>query len=197
MIYTNLTSTPFMQSGSALYTASSMPKPYPPIVSTSSGHVLHIGIPGTSDPGTVPIMLSRLTWHGTGKVSAEYYSGRVVYGENNDYVRDLTEQELIDIGLGRSMCFTPVPYGDDYYTRIQSLSLSANLSGNPTSISYYIPTIFDTRVCQRELWGSQKISYYGLYGSPTSTTEYTISGTPYFQTPGSMVSAIVSSVVSG
>ena len=191
MIYTNLTSTPFMQSGSALLTASAMPKPYPVQEISSSGNMLGIGIPGTSNPGTVPIMIGGLHWAGAGGVSANYYSGEVTYGDGTDsYVRSLTDQELYDVGRGANMCFTPTPYGHSYYVKIKSLHLWFNITGSPSSVSFYIPTQYDNRNSQRCFWVYQTIVYRGLANQIASSTEYVVPYTEYWQNPGSSVSAL-------
>lgn len=191
MIYTNLTSTPFMQSGSALLTASAMPKPYPVQEISASGNKFWIGIPGTSNPGTVPIMIGGLQWNGAGGVSADYYSGEVTYGDGTDsYVRSLTDQELYDLGRGAAMCFTPTPYGHSYYVRIKSLALWFNITGSPSSVSFYIPTQYDTRNTKRSFWVDQTIVYRGLANQIASSTESVVPYTEYWQTPGSAVSAL-------
>ena len=190
MIYTNLTSTPFMQSGSALLTASAMPKPYPVSEISSSGNRLVIGM-GTSSPGTVPIMIGGLQWAGAGGVTANYYSGEVTYGSgNNPYVRSLTEQELYDVNRGAPMCFTPTPYGQSYYVTIRKLNLWFDITGSPSSMSYYIPTQFDTRSCPRSVGVSQTIYYRGLYNQTAHYTEDVVPYTEYWQSPGSTISSL-------
>lgn len=191
MIYTNLTSTPFIQSGSAILTASAMPKPYPVSEISSSGNMLGIWSVGTSTPGTVPIMIGGLHWAGSGNVSANYYSGEVTYGDGSDsYVRSLTEQELYDVGRGVPMCFTPTPYGHSYYVTIKSLQLWFNITGSPSSMSYYIPTQFDTRNSRRSVRVYQTIVYRGLSNQTASSTLTAVPYTEYWQNPGSSVSAM-------
>lgn len=190
MIYTNLTSTPFMQSGSALLTASAMPKPYPVSEISASGNVLSIGM-GTASPGTVPIMIGGLQWAGSGVVSANYYSGEVTYGDSSPYaVRSLTDQELYDVNRGAPMCFTPTPYGQSYYVTIRSLKLWFDLTGSPSSMSYYIPTQFDHRSCPRSVSVLQTIYYRGLWGQTAHNTHTAVQYKQYWQGPGSTISAL-------
>ena len=189
MIYTNTSAEPFMQSGSALYTASAMPKPYPIQVLSSSGHYFTIGEHSSINPGTVPIMIEHLTWHGL-NVSADYFSGSVSYGDDYPYAkRDLTEQELSDVAAGNPMCFTPTPYGQSYYTPIRSLTLCFNLTGTPTAVSFEVPTQFDSRVAKRSFYATSTFTYREMNGLTASGTETNRSIVYYDQTPGSIQSA--------